>query len=99
MNYHILAIRNDIHILNLNPTLIQIRKAVGAVFNRVLKRGSFLVYANYKNSFTFSSNAVPYSVTKWVPGLLSNYKNVIKDIWLTKKSIQARQENRINKNI
>jgi len=45
MNAFILAIRNDINILNIAYTIIQIRKALNAIFHKVRYRGSFTIYA------------------------------------------------------
>jgi ribosomal protein S2 len=74
---HILAIRNDLHILNLTTTIIQIRKALNPVFNRIQSRGSLLIYAQSFKAFKFNHEAVFTFVTSWLPGLISNYKQMI----------------------
>jgi len=80
MNLHIAAIRNDIHLLNLGLTTIHLRKALNAVFSKVKKRGTFLIFAQAKNAFNMNHSAVFTFVTSWVSGLISNYKRVVNEI-------------------
>jgi ribosomal protein S2 len=74
---HILAIRNDLQILNLAFTVIQLRKALNSLFNKMLYRGSFLIYAQAHKSLKIDHNAVFTFVNSWLPGLISNYKQMI----------------------
>src|ERR1700761_9160705 len=81
---HILGIRNDVNILHLGYTLIQIRKALNVVFNTAMSRRSLLIYAQAKNNFRLESRAIFTFVNAWLPGLLTNYKQSIKSIHLNK---------------
>lgn len=74
---HILAIRNDLHILNLGLILIQIRKALNSLFTRLLYRGSFLIYAQGFKALKIEHGAVFNFVTSWLPGLITNYKQIV----------------------
>jgi ribosomal protein S2 len=76
MNAFILAIRNDINILNIAYTIIQIRKALNAIFHKVRYRGSFTIYAQAFKALKMNHRSVFSFITDWVPGLLSNYKRV-----------------------
>jgi ribosomal protein S2 len=73
----ILFIRNDMHILNLTYTIIQLRKAINALFHRIQTRGSFLIYAEEYNALKMKHDSVFVFVNSWLPGLLTNYKRVI----------------------
>jgi ribosomal protein S2 len=77
---HILGIRKDIHILLMTSTVIQIRKALNTVFKRINCRGTLLIYAQALHSLKMHHGAVFSFITAWVPGLLTNYKRVIKSL-------------------
>jgi len=74
---HILAVRNDLHILNLGLILIQIRKALNSLYTRLLYRGSFLIYAEGFKALKIEHSAVFNFVTSWLPGLITNYKQIV----------------------
>jgi ribosomal protein S2 len=74
---HILAIRNNLHILNTASLIIQIRKALNALFSRIHSRGSLLIYAQAYKALKINHEAVFTFVTSWLPGLISNYKRMI----------------------
>jgi len=73
----ILFIRNDMHILNLTYTIIQLRKAINALFHRIQTRGSFLIYAEEYNALKMKHDSVFIFVNSWLPGLLTNYRRVV----------------------
>nr|ADZ99056.1 ribosomal protein S2 [Physarum polycephalum] len=80
MNSFILAIRNDIHILNITYTIIQIRKALNTIFHKVRYRGSFTIYAQAFKALKINHGSIFSFITDWVPGLLTNYKRVTRAI-------------------
>jgi len=73
---NILIIRNDIHILNLSNTIINIRKALTALYHRIKNRGTMLIYAEIKNQLKITNDAVFVFVNSWLPGLLTNYRKM-----------------------
>jgi ribosomal protein S2 len=77
---HILGVRNDLTILNLGYTLIQIRKALNVVYSKIIGRGSLLIYARANKSQFIETDTVYTFVNMWIPGLISNYKRVITSI-------------------
>jgi len=85
---HILIVRNDINILNMAFTIIQIRKALNTLFKQMLSRGSFLIYAPAYESLKLDNRNVVFTfVTSWLPGLISNYKQVITALSYNKKAV------------
>jgi len=80
MNSFILAKRNDINILNITYTIIQIRKALNTLFNKIRFRGSFTLYAQAFKALKMNHESVFSFITAWVPGLLTNYRRVTKVI-------------------
>jgi len=84
MNDHVLAIRNDIHLLSLSVTALHLRKALNAVFSKVKKRATFLIYATLQNALKLNHYAVFTFVDLWVSGLISNYFTVINEIVINK---------------
>jgi len=87
MSSFIIAKRNDIHLLDITYTIVQLRKALNAVFSKVSSRGTFLIYAQAKNALKLNHEAVFTFVTQWVSGLISNYRQVIKTIVITRKRV------------
>lgn len=73
---NILIIRNDVHILNLGLTVIQLRKAINALFYRMQARGTFLIYAEAHNALNLNHDSVFIFANSWLPGLLTNYRRV-----------------------
>jgi ribosomal protein S2 len=85
---HILGVRNDLNILNLGYTLIQIRKALNVLFSKIIGRGSLLIYAQSNKSLFVDHDAVYTFVNAWLPGLITNYKQVITSIYKNAKALQ-----------
>jgi len=81
---HILAIRNDLQILNLSFTIIQLRKALNSLYSKIICRGSFLIYAEANQYVKIEHNATFVFVNRWLSGLLTNYKKLIKRITLNR---------------
>jgi ribosomal protein S2 len=73
---NILIVRNDVHILNLGLTIIQLRKAVNALFYRIQARGTFVVYAQASNALKMNHDSVFVFVKSWLPGLITNYRQL-----------------------
>jgi len=73
---HIIGVRESLHILNTAFTVIQIRKALNSIYHRVFSRGSLLIYAQAYKATKFNHGSVYTFVTSWLPGLISNYKQV-----------------------
>jgi len=82
---HILAIRNSVHILNTASTIIQIRKALNSLFHRVHYRGTLLIYAQAYKALKINHEAVFTFVTSWLPGLISNYKQMVSTLSYNRK--------------
>ena len=86
MNLYILAIRNEINILNISLTIIQIKKALNTIYNITRFRGSLTIYADATRAIKMNHSSVFSFITDWVPGLLSNYQRVNTAIMAYKKS-------------
>jgi ribosomal protein S2 len=76
MNSFILAVRNEIYILNIAYTMIQIRRALNTIFHKVRYRGTLTIYAQALKALKLNQESVFSFVTTWIPGLLTNYKLV-----------------------
>jgi ribosomal protein S2 len=76
MNSFILAVRNDIYILNIAYTMIQIRKALNTIFHKVRYRGTLTIYAQASKALKINQESVFNFITSWIPGLLTNYQLV-----------------------
>lgn len=79
MNSFVLAIRNEINILNIAYTIVQIRKGLNAIFSRWSIKVLLLSMLSIK-SFKNEYESVFSFVQSWVPGLISNYSRVTKSI-------------------
>jgi ribosomal protein S2 len=77
---HIMAVRKEIHILSLTFTVIQIRRGLNILFQRVNTRGTFLIHGNPSNGLKIKQNSIFIFVTEWLPGLLTNYKQLVLSI-------------------
>jgi len=84
---HILGVRNEIHILDLSFTLIQIRKALNLVFNATLCRRTLLIYSEAHKGIKIDNNAVFTFVNAWLPGLLTNYGQLITSMYKNAKNL------------
>lgn len=84
---HILGVRNEINVLDLSQTLIQIRKALNLVFNATLCRRTLLIYSQAQNGIKFDNNAVFTFVNAWLPGLITNYRQLIISLHRNAKSL------------
>jgi ribosomal protein S2 len=82
---HILAVRKDLYILDLALTVIQLRKALNATYNKVISRGTILMYAESHEAIKFGNNSVFIFVTSWIPGLITNYAQTMKSISVSVK--------------
>ena len=85
MKSHILLVRNNIQILDLTHTVIQIRKSLNAVFQRVKYRGCFLIYAQAFNALKLNHANVFIFANAWLPGLISNYRRTIIPLYTYRK--------------
>jgi small subunit ribosomal protein S2 len=84
---HILGVRNEIYILDLSYTLIQIRKALNLVFNATLCRRTLLIYSQAHKGIKIDNNAVFTFVNAWLPGLLTNYRQLITSMHKNSKNL------------
>lgn len=91
MNQFILAIRNDVNILNIAYTIVQIRKALNAIFQRLKYKGSFTIYASALKALKMNHGSVYSFITAWIPGIISNYARVTKSIMSYKRYIAHAQ--------
>jgi ribosomal protein S2 len=80
MTRYILGIRQDIHILSMGTTVIQIRKALNTLYKRINTRGTLLIYAQAFNRLKMHHGTVFSFITDWVPGILTNYKQLVKTL-------------------
>jgi small subunit ribosomal protein S2 len=84
---HILGVRNEIHVLDLSYTLIQIRKALNLVFNATLCRRTLLIYSQAHKGIKIDNNAIFTFVNAWLPGLLTNYRQLITSMYKNAKNL------------
>jgi len=61
-----------------------LRKAINALFFKAQTRGTFLVYAKAHNALKMNNDSVLIFVNAWLPGLISNYKQVSLSVAINK---------------
>ena len=76
----ILAIRNDMILYDLSFTFIALKKGLQSVFQVSKFKGSVLGYVNLDNNYKFSGVGFDHFLRSWLPGYLTNFKKVMKNI-------------------
>jgi small subunit ribosomal protein S2 len=85
---HILTVRNDIQILELSQIIIQIRKALNAIHGSLMYRGAFLIYCEAYNNIRLNFDCNFTFINSWLPGIITNYKRVIKSLSFHRKWLE-----------
>ncbi len=75
---YIFGYRNDMALLNIMATTINLRKSVSAIYKETQNRGTFLLFNPLDKNFTIKNNSIFYCIQNWIPGLLSNFKRVFR---------------------
>ena len=76
----ILAIRNDMILYDLSFTFIALRKGLHSVFQISKFKGSVLGYVSLENNYKFSGVGFDHFLRSWLPGYLTNFRQVMKNI-------------------
>lgn len=84
MTPYIYGIRNKIHILNLDTTLVNLRQALD-VIGHIAYRHGIILFVNERSQFEslteqLARNSQEYFVTNWIPGTLSNSYQLLKTL-------------------
>jgi len=97
MSKYIVAVRQDLSILNMQHATIDFRKAVALITKDSENRGSMVAFNPYQASYPIYNNAIVSSVQAWIPGLISNFLTVsinLRNNNILKKKIQGASLNR-----
>ena len=76
----ILAIRNDMILYDLSFTFIALRKGLQSIFQVSKFKGSVLGFVSLEKNYKFSGVGFDHFLRSWLPGYLTNFKQVIKNI-------------------
>jgi ribosomal protein S2 len=76
----ILAIRNDMILYDLSFTFIALRKGLQSIFQVSKFKGSVLGYVSLEKNYKFSGVGFDHFLRSWLPGYLTNFKQVMKNI-------------------
>jgi hypothetical protein len=76
----ILAIRNDMILYDLSFTFIALKKGFQSIFQVSKFKGSVLGYVSLDNNYKFSGVGFDHFLRSWLPGYLTNFKQVMKNI-------------------
>lgn len=74
MNRFVVAVRNNIRLLDVSLVIIHLRKAIQAVYSKVCNRGTLLIYVQTINSIQITYPGTFTYVTDWMGGILTNYR-------------------------
>ena len=76
----VLAIRNDMILYDLSFTFISLRKGLQSIFQISKFKGSVLGYVSLDKNYKFSGVGFDHFLRSWLPGYLTNFKKVMKNI-------------------
>ncbi|RYX79599.1 30S ribosomal protein S2 [bacterium] len=76
----VLAIRNDMILYDLSFTFIALKKGLQSIFQVSKFKGSVLGYVSLDRNYKFSGVGFDHFLRSWLPGYLTNFKQVIKNI-------------------
>jgi len=76
----ILAIRNDMILYDLSFTFIALKKGLQSIFQVSKFKGSVLGFVNLEKNYKFSGVGFDHFLRSWLPGYLTNFKQVMKNI-------------------
>eukprot|EP01111_Echinosteliopsis_oligospora_P007779 TRINITY_DN23073_c0_g1_i1.p1 TRINITY_DN23073_c0_g1~~TRINITY_DN23073_c0_g1_i1.p1 ORF type:complete len:312 (+),score=-41.68 TRINITY_DN23073_c0_g1_i1:69-1004(+) len=77
---NILAIRNNMVLYDMNSIFISLRKGIQTIFQISKIRGSVLGFADLDTNYKFSGIGFDHFLRSWLPGYLTNYKRVMKNL-------------------
>jgi len=76
----ILAIRNDMILYDLSFTFIALKKGLQSIFQVSKFKGSVLGFVSLDRNYKFSGVGFDHFLRNWLPGYLTNFKKVMKNI-------------------
>ena len=76
----VLAIRNDMILYDLSFTFIALKKGLQNIFQISKFKGSILGFVSLDRNYKFSGVGFDHFLRSWLPGYLTNFKQVMKNI-------------------